>query len=80
MDVKGKCAVVTGGASGLGRATAESLLAAGAKVTIFDVNEEAGEAAAKEMGCTFAKVDVSDEASVIAGLDKGKEGLQGRAL
>ena len=73
MDVKGKCAVVTGGASGLGRASAEALLAAGAKVTIFDVNEEAGEAAAKEMGCTFAKVDVSDEASVIAGLDKGKE-------
>jgi NAD(P)-dependent dehydrogenase (short-subunit alcohol dehydrogenase family) len=72
MDVNGVAAIVTGGASGLGRATAEALLAKGAKVTIFDVNEESGEAAAKEMGCTFAKVDVTSEESVIAGLDKGK--------
>jgi NAD(P)-dependent dehydrogenase (short-subunit alcohol dehydrogenase family) len=73
MDVNGVAAIVTGGASGLGRATAEALLAKGAKVTIFDVNEESGEAAAKEMGCTFAKVDVTSEESVIAGLDKGKQ-------
>ena len=73
MDVNGLAAIVTGGASGLGRATAEALIAAGAKVTIFDLNKEAGEAAASEMGCTFAEVDVADEASVIAGLDKGKE-------
>ena len=72
MDVNGVAAVITGGASGLGRATAEALLAKGAKVTIFDVNETTGEAAAKEMGCVFAKVDVTSEDSVIAGLDKGK--------
>ncbi len=71
MDVSGKSAVVTGGASGLGRATAEALLAAGAKVTIFDINEEAGVVAAREMGCTFARVDVADEDSVIAGLEAG---------
>ena len=71
MNVNGIAAVVTGGASGLGRATAEALLAAGAKVTLFDLNEEAGNAAAAELGCTFAKVNVADEASVIAGLDAG---------
>ena len=82
MDVNGKAAVVTGGASGLGRATAEALLAAGAKVTIFDINEEAGIAAAVAMGCSFAQVDVSDEASVIAGLDKGakENGQEARIL
>ncbi len=73
MDVNGLAAIVTGGASGLGRATAKALSDAGAKVTIFDLNEEAGEAAAAEIGGTFAKVDVADEASTIAGLDKGKE-------
>ncbi|MEN3952307.1 SDR family NAD(P)-dependent oxidoreductase [Iodidimonas sp. SYSU 1G8] len=72
MDVNGVAAIITGGASGLGRATAEALIAKGAKVTIFDVNEAAGEAAAKEIGAVFAKVDVTSEESVIAGLDKGK--------
>jgi NAD(P)-dependent dehydrogenase (short-subunit alcohol dehydrogenase family) len=72
MDVNGVAAVITGGASGLGRATAEALIAKGAKVTIFDVNDAAGEAAAKEIGAVFAKVDVTSEESVIAGLDKGK--------
>lgn len=72
MDVNGVAAVITGGASGLGRATAEALIAKGAKVTIFDVNDAAGEAAAEEMGAVFAKVDVTSEESVIAGLDKGK--------
>lgn len=72
MDVNGVCTVVTGGASGLGNATAKMLAAAGAKVAIFDLNEELGEAAAKELGGVFAKVDVTDEASVIAGLDKAE--------
>jgi NAD(P)-dependent dehydrogenase (short-subunit alcohol dehydrogenase family) len=60
--------VVTGGASGLGRAVAGALAAAGATVTIFDLNAEAGKAAAAEIGGTFASVDVSDPASVAAGL------------
>jgi NAD(P)-dependent dehydrogenase (short-subunit alcohol dehydrogenase family) len=60
-------AVVTGGASGLGEASARALAAKGAKVALFDLNEERGEAVAKAIGGTFCKVDVSDEASVDAG-------------
>ncbi len=60
-------AVVTGGASGLGRATAEALAAAGAKVTIFDINDEAGEDVAAAIGGLFVHVDIMDEASVQAG-------------
>ncbi|HSF90807.1 MAG TPA: SDR family NAD(P)-dependent oxidoreductase [Paracoccaceae bacterium] len=60
-------AIVTGGASGLGAAVARALAAKGARVGIFDLNEEAGNAIAQELGGAFAKVDVSDEASVAAG-------------
>jgi NAD(P)-dependent dehydrogenase (short-subunit alcohol dehydrogenase family) len=65
-------AVVTGGASGLGEASARALAAKGAKVAIFDLNAERGEAVAKEIGGTFCKVDVSDEASVDAGFAKAR--------
>jgi NAD(P)-dependent dehydrogenase (short-subunit alcohol dehydrogenase family) len=65
-------AVVTGGASGLGEASVRALAAKGAKVAIFDLNEERGEAIAKELGGTFCKVDVSDEASVDAGFAKAR--------
>ncbi|MGE4322835.1 MAG: SDR family NAD(P)-dependent oxidoreductase [Sphingobium sp.] len=65
-------AVVTGGASGLGRATAIALAGAGAKVTIFDLSEEAGEQVAAEIGGAFCKVDITDEASVVAGFDKAR--------
>ncbi len=60
-------AVVTGGASGLGRASAEALAANGIKVTIFDLNAEKGEEIAKSIGGLFAKVDVTSEESVVAG-------------
>ncbi|MBL4891354.1 MAG: SDR family NAD(P)-dependent oxidoreductase [Rhizobiaceae bacterium] len=62
-------AVVTGGGSGLGEATARALAAAGVKVGIFDLNEEAGNKVAGEISGTFAKVDVSDSASVTAGFE-----------
>ena len=62
-------AVVTGGASGLGEATARMLADLGVKVGIFDFNAERGEAIAKEIGATFAKVDVSDEAMVDAAFE-----------
>ncbi|NWK96258.1 3-hydroxy-2-methylbutyryl-CoA dehydrogenase [Sphingobium lactosutens] len=60
-------AVVTGGASGLGAATARALAQRGAKVTIFDLNAELGEALASEIGGAFAAVNVTDDASVDAG-------------
>ncbi len=66
-------AIVTGGASGLGEATARMLAAQGVKVAIFDMNAERGEAVARDIGGLFAKVDVTDEASIDAGLVKARE-------
>ncbi|WP_070153638.1 SDR family NAD(P)-dependent oxidoreductase [Sphingobium phenoxybenzoativorans] len=60
-------AVVTGGASGLGEATARALAAQGVKVAIFDLNAERGEAVAKELGGAFCSVDVTSAESVAAG-------------
>ena len=65
-------AVVTGGASGLGRATAEALAAAGVKVAIFDVNAEKGEEVAAAIGGLFCQVDITSEESVVAGFAKAR--------
>lgn len=65
-------AVVTGGASGLGAATARALAAKGVKVAIFDLQQEKGEALAAEIGGTFCEVNVTDEASVDAGFAKAR--------
>lgn len=65
-------AVVTGGASGLGQASAEALAAAGAKVAIFDINEEKGTAVAKAIGGIFCKVDINNEQSVVDGYAKAR--------
>lgn len=69
MEISGISAVVTGGASGLGAATARSLAAQGACVTIFDLNAEEGTVIANEIGGLFQAVDVTDEESVNAGLE-----------
>ena len=61
-------AVITGGASGLGAATARALAAKGVKVAILDVNAEAGAKIAEELGGVFANCDVTNEASVDAAL------------
>lgn len=65
-------AVVTGGASGLGRAAAQALAAQGVKVAIFDLNEDGGAAVARDIGGTFHKVNIMDEASVLAGFDAAR--------
>jgi NAD(P)-dependent dehydrogenase (short-subunit alcohol dehydrogenase family) len=65
-------AVVTGGASGLGRASAKALADAGVKVAVFDISEEAGEAFAAEIGGVFCNVNIMDEASVEAGFAKAR--------
>lgn len=72
MDINGKVAVVTGGASGIGQAVSRRIAAAGGKVVVFDLNEEAGQAMVAELGsdnCVFANVNVVDEASAKAGID-----------
>lgn len=69
MKVEGLGAIVTGGASGLGAATARMLARNGAKVAIFDLNEDAGNALAAEIGGAFFRVNVADEANVIAAMD-----------
>jgi NAD(P)-dependent dehydrogenase (short-subunit alcohol dehydrogenase family) len=75
MELKGLSAVVTGGASGLGAATARALAAEGVKVAIFDRDAEKGEAMAAEVGGVFCHVDVTDEASVDAGFEKARAAI-----
>ena len=72
MELKDKVAFITGGASGLGRATAENFIAAGAKVMVFDLNEETAKKAAEEMGAnaSYATGDVADEDQVKAAVQK----------
>ncbi len=60
-------AVITGGASGLGEATARALGAQGVKVALFDLQQDKGEALARELGGVYCKVDVSSDESVDAG-------------
>ncbi|MEW2354443.1 SDR family NAD(P)-dependent oxidoreductase [Spirillospora sp. NPDC029432] len=69
MEVNGTSAVVTGGASGLGAATAARLAERGARVVILDLPGSAGEAVAADLGGDFAPADVNDTAAVEAALD-----------
>ncbi len=66
MQIKGKSAIVTGGASGLGAATVRQLHSAGARVYIADLNQEAGTSLASELGpqAVFIKTDVGSESSM----------------
>ncbi|MDP2580700.1 SDR family oxidoreductase [Shimia thalassica] len=75
MKIENTCAVITGGASGLGEATARHFAAHGAKVALFDLNEDLGEKVAKEIGGTFHKTDVTDEASVQASITAAKAAM-----
>jgi NAD(P)-dependent dehydrogenase (short-subunit alcohol dehydrogenase family) len=71
MDVNGSVAIISGGASGLGEATARELASAGATVVVADLNAERGKSLADELGGVFAQTDVADEASVQAAVDAG---------
>lgn len=73
MDINGASAIVTGGASGLGAATARLLAERGMKVVVADLNEELGGAVASEIGGAFAKTDVADEAQAQAAVDAASE-------
>ena len=65
-------AVITGGASGLGAATARRLAARGVRVTLFDLNEARGQELARELGGVFCRVDVTNEEQVDAGLRQAR--------
>ena len=73
MDIKGHTAIITGGASGLGAATAEALAAAGAKVALLDVNVQAAEALAKKLGGIAVSCDVTSDTSAEAAIAKVRE-------
>lgn len=73
MEISGASAVVTGGASGLGAATARLLAERGAHVVVLDVQEELGSAVAAEIGGVFAKADVADEEQVRAAVGAASE-------
>ena len=72
MDITGAAAFVTGGASGIGAASARLLAARGAKVVIADLQEDKGKALADELGGAFAKVDVTKTEDIIDAVDMAK--------
>jgi NAD(P)-dependent dehydrogenase (short-subunit alcohol dehydrogenase family) len=73
MNVNGVAAVVTGAASGLGEATARELARRGAKVAIFDRDQERGERVASEIGGVFCEVDVTSDEKVASAFAKARE-------
>ncbi|MGE0408247.1 MAG: 3-hydroxyacyl-CoA dehydrogenase [Amphiplicatus sp.] len=75
MKLSGVSAIVTGGASGLGAATAEALRSEGVKIALFDMNAEKGEPLAKKLGGVFCAVDVANENSVKAGLARALDAI-----
>ena len=77
MEIKGKKAVIVGGASGMARASAEMFVERGASVAILDLPTSAGEEVAKGLGGTFHAVDVMDDAGTEAAIDAAVEALGG---
>jgi NAD(P)-dependent dehydrogenase (short-subunit alcohol dehydrogenase family) len=69
VNIEGHAALVTGGASGLGRATAELLAKRGARIVIVDLPQSAGQDVAKALGGVFVPADVTDEAQMRTALD-----------
>lgn len=79
MDISGKTALVTGGASGLGRATVERFAGAGANVVIIDLNDTLGEQLAADLGdcARYVRADVTQETDVAAAIDVAKSDFGG---
>lgn len=75
MRIQDTAAIITGGASGLGEATARQFVAGGAQVTLLDRDSARGETVAKEIGATFAETDVTSEDSVAAAIAKAKSDM-----
>ena len=73
MDINGASAIVTGGASGIGAATARLLASKGAKVVIADLQADKGEALAKEIGGAFCKVDVTKTEDIMNAIEMAKD-------
>lgn len=72
MDINGAAAIVTGGASGIGAASARKLAERGAKVVIADLQEDKGTALADELGGAFAKVDVTNTDDIVNAVEMAK--------
>ncbi len=77
MDLKDVRAVITGGASGLGFACAQAIVAAGGKVVLFDVQDDKGADAAANLGVSYIKTDVTDEAGVLANVALAQSLMRG---
>ncbi|QFT92895.1 Bile acid 7-dehydroxylase 1/3 [Roseovarius sp. THAF9] len=75
MQISDTAAIITGGASGLGEATARHFRAQGAKVTLLDRDAKRGAEVAAEIGASFAETDVTDEASVKAAIATAKDAM-----
>ena len=75
MRIEDTTAVITGGASGLGRAVAERVIARGGRAVILDVQDDAGRAAGKEIGAAFLKCDVSAEPDVNAAMAGARQAM-----
>ncbi len=75
MRITDTAAIITGGASGLGEATARHFRGLGAQVTLLDRDAERGQSVATEIGATFAETDVTDEASVAAAIAAAKSAM-----
>ena len=80
MNFQDTLAVVTGGASGLGRAVVEHIIARGGRAAILDLQEEAGRAVAREIGATFHRCDVAVEAQVQSAVTAAHQAMQGLNL
>ncbi len=82
MQIETSAAVVSGGASGLGLATATTIVAAGGRAVLLDINEEQGRASAAELGerARFVRTDISDEAQVRAAVQEAADFMGGITL